>query len=138
MKGFRYLFLAFIALFVTACGSEDKVEMSTVSGEVSYLSKIAIPAEAVVTVTLSDVSRVDAPAEELTALVFNSDGKQSPFPFELQYDKSQIKENNRYVVRATITMNDKLMFTTDKAYPVINDPSNTDKVELVLVRAPRG
>jgi putative lipoprotein len=58
-------------------------------------------------------------------------GKQVPFPFELKYDPSRIDTRMSYSVRAVITQDGRLLFTTDTTYRVITG-GNPVSVELVL------
>ncbi|MEZ8279748.1 YbaY family lipoprotein [Vibrio splendidus] len=104
-----------------------------VSGTVSYRERIALPENAVVTVTLEDISLADAPSTVIATQEFTTDGKQVPFAFELSYDNNKIKANHRYNMRATIHVDGKLRFTTDTIKSVITDVENTQQADLRLV-----
>ncbi|WP_261903807.1 YbaY family lipoprotein [Vibrio fortis] len=128
--------------FLAGCQSTEQSEapqqvvaenMKMVTGTVSYRERIALPENALVTVTLEDISLADAPSKVLATQEFTTDGKQVPFAFELKYDASQIKDNHRYNVRATIHVDSKLRFTTDTIAPVITDSANTESLDLRLV-----
>ncbi|TKG01549.1 YbaY family lipoprotein, partial [Vibrio lentus] len=67
-----------------------------ISGTVSYRERIALPENAVVTVTLEDISLADAPSTVIATQEFTTDGKQVPFAFELSYDNNKIQPNHRY------------------------------------------
>ncbi|WP_117233308.1 YbaY family lipoprotein [Vibrio maerlii] len=110
-----------------------KEEILSISGTMAYRERIALPADAVITVRLEDVSLADAPAKVISEQEFTSDGDQVPLDFRLSYSNLDIKPNHRYSVRATIHVNGKLRFTTDSSYPVITDPNNTSDVNLRLV-----
>jgi len=111
----------------------ENMNMKMVTGTVSYRERIALPENALVTVTLEDISLADAPSKVLATQEFTTDGKQVPFAFELKYDASQIKANHRYNVRASIHVDSKLRFTTDTIAPVITDAANTESLNLRLV-----
>ncbi|MEZ8229732.1 YbaY family lipoprotein [Vibrio splendidus] len=104
-----------------------------ISGTVSYRERIALPENAVVTVTLEDISLADAPSTVIATQEFTTDGKQVPFAFELSYDNNKIKANHRYNMRATIHVDGKLRFTTDTIKSVITDVENTQQADLRLV-----
>lgn len=106
-----------------------------VTATVTYRERIALPANAEVTVTLEDISRADAPADVLTSQTLVSGGANVPFTFELPYDPAQIDEGALYSVRAQITVDGVLWFTSDTIAPVLTRGAGTD-VELVLVRVP--
>ncbi|OQQ10689.1 lipo-like protein [Vibrio splendidus] len=115
--------------------SQEVVAENTqvVSGTVSYRERIALPENAVVTVTLEDISLADAPSTVIATQEFTTDGKQVPFAFELSYDNDKIKANHRYNMRASIHVDGKLRFTTDTIKSVITDVENTQQADLRLI-----
>ncbi|MEZ8170050.1 YbaY family lipoprotein [Vibrio tasmaniensis 1F-187] len=115
--------------------SQEVVAENTqvISGTVSYRERIALPENAVVTVTLEDISLADAPSTVIATQEFTTDGKQVPFAFELSYDNDKIKANHRYNMRASIHVDGKLRFTTDTIKSVITDVENTQQADLSLV-----
>ncbi|MCG7585304.1 YbaY family lipoprotein [Photobacterium sp. OFAV2-7] len=136
MKKIFTLLSALIALLViSACTNliKQDADLGTVDGSLTYKERIALPNNARITVTLSDVSKMDVPAEVISSQAFLSDGKQVPFDFQLNFMKEEIKPNHTYSVSARIEVNGKLMFITDTSNPVITDPSLTTKLNLMLV-----
>lgn len=115
--------------------SQEVVAENTqvISGTVSYRERIALPENAVVTVTLEDISLADVPSTVIATQEFTTDGKQVPFAFELSYDNNKIKANHRYNMRASIHVDGKLRFTTDTIKSVITDVENTQQADLRLV-----
>ncbi|WP_299691290.1 YbaY family lipoprotein [uncultured Vibrio sp.] len=118
-----------------ANASQEAVAQYTqvISGTVAYRERIALPDNAVVTVTLEDVSLADAPSQVIATQEFTTDGKQVPFAFELGYDDDKINATHRYNLRATIHVDGQLRFTTDTIRSVITDVENTQHVDLRLV-----
>ncbi|MEZ0333391.1 MAG: YbaY family lipoprotein, partial [Gemmatimonadales bacterium] len=112
-------------------------ETKAVTGTVAYRERIALPADAVIQVQLSDVSRQDAPAQVIAETTFTAAGRQVPFPFELRYHPDRIEPNHTYAVRATIRGEGRLLFTTDAAHHVITR-GNPGEVSLMLVSAGGG
>ena len=100
---------------------DDRTEAGStqakVTGEASYLVRMAVPPEAVLTVRLEDVSIADASAAVLGEQVIEMQGRQVPIPFEIPYDTSRIDEHHRYIVRATIHWDERMMFTSTEAHP---------------------
>ncbi|MGR5127420.1 YbaY family lipoprotein [Photobacterium swingsii] len=124
------------ALAITACSTiiqKDK-GMNSVEGTVSYRERIALPANAKVTVTLSDVSLMDVAAEVISQQSFLADGKQVPFNFLLDYETDEIIANHTYAVSARIEVDGKLMFITDTSNRVITDANKTENIDLMLVK----
>jgi putative lipoprotein len=105
-----------------------------ITGTVTYLVRMALPADAAIDIRLEDVSRADAPATVVAENIFGAAGKQVPIPFQLPYSAKDIQPNHRYHVRARITLEGKLLFTTTHAYPVITGGAPTN-VSLVLQQA---
>lgn len=106
---------------------------NVVSGTVTYrMQTRVLPPTAILTVSLLDVSRADAPSLPIAQQRIETAGKLVPFAFDMAYDRTKIQERNRYAVRAEIRDGDRLLFTTDTNYPVItqNNPRN---VEITLV-----
>ncbi|GAB2657592.1 YbaY family lipoprotein [Vibrio panuliri] len=118
------------------CQSEptSQVQMQqSVTGTVAYRERILLPDNAVVTVRLQDISLADAPAKLVAEQVMETEGKQVPFAFTLDYDADTILPGHTYAVSARIEVNGKLHFTTDTVYPVINDEAKTQHRDLMLV-----
>ncbi|MUL15892.1 YbaY family lipoprotein [Aliivibrio fischeri] len=104
----------------------------SVTGTVGYRERIALPANAVVTVTLEDISLADAPSKTITEQTFEVGENSSPFAYSLEFNTADIQANHRYAVRATIKVDDKLRFTTDTNYAVITDEATTLNQDLLL------
>ncbi|MCK2184133.1 YbaY family lipoprotein [Halomonas getboli] len=111
------------ALLLAGCGAQmaseeqamqqpDNSLMRVISGEVWYRERMALPPGARVVVTLEEQSRADAPATVLTDYTHNVDGSQPPYPFRLAYNPEAIDERMTYGLRARITMDGELLFTS--------------------------
>ncbi len=59
-----------------------------------------------------------------------------PFRFQISYDDAAIQPRRRYVVRATVRQQGRLLFTTDQAYPVLTGGAAAP-LNLLLVSAAR-
>jgi putative lipoprotein len=109
---------------------------AVVSGTVTYLQRIALAPNSVITVELQDISLADAPATVLGRSVIVIRDQQVPVPFVVPYNSADIVEGNRYAVRATITdPTGALIFTSDTVVPVITNGAPTEGVEIVVVPA---
>lgn len=103
---------------------------SSVSGTVFYLPRIALSPNAVVEVSLVDVSRADAPAITLASEQIVSAGRQVPLPFKLLYDAGQIDARYTYAVQSRITVDGELQFISTTQVPVITNDSPTEGVQV--------
>jgi putative lipoprotein len=104
-----------------------------VTGSITYLEKIALPAGAIVDIKLLDVSKQDAPSVNIGQQVITTSGQQVPFAFEIKYNTSAIDPRFTYAVRANIAVDGNLWFTTDARYAVITQ-GQPSRVEMVLKR----
>ncbi|TGV30146.1 hypothetical protein EN811_29165, partial [bacterium M00.F.Ca.ET.168.01.1.1] len=84
----------------------------TLQGEATYRERIALPPNAVLSVQLADVSLADAPAAIIGERKVAPAG-QVPIRFEIGFDPQVIRPNMTYALQARITIDDKLLFTTD-------------------------
>ncbi|GAB6259965.1 YbaY family lipoprotein [Photobacterium sp. CCB-ST2H9] len=135
-KMFALLTLLITAMVISACTNliTKDAGVSKIEGSLAYRERIALPDDALITVTLSDVSLMDAPAEVISSQSYLAGGKQVPFSFTLQYMEGEVKPAHTYAVSARIELNGKLLFITDTANHVITDPAKTTKLDLMLVK----
>ncbi|RWR00689.1 hypothetical protein ED28_17665 [[Pantoea] beijingensis] len=122
------------ALGANGAGQQAVIAQPNVSGSVYILQRIALPPDAVLTVTLSDASLADAPSKVLSQRVARTEGKQSPFRFVLPFNPADIQPNARILLSAAITIDGKMAFITDTVQPVINGGGT--KIDLTLVPVP--
>ncbi|HKK28995.1 MAG TPA: YbaY family lipoprotein [Alphaproteobacteria bacterium] len=101
-----------------------------VSGKALYRERITVPPEAVFTAMLQDISLADAPAVEIGRVVMDPAG-QPPYEFSIIYDAGRIDQRHTYAVRTTITVGERLMFTSDAVHPVLTRGS-PDHVEILM------
>ncbi len=101
--------------------SGDAGTTLTVSGTVVYPQRMALVPEAVTTVTLEDTALADARSTQLA--VQHIVGGQVPIPFELTVQADAIEETAQLAVRARITVDDQLNWTSDTAHLVARDQS---------------
>lgn len=81
---------------------------------------MALPPNAVLTVTVSDASMADAPSKVIAQKAVRTEGKQAPFSFVLPFNPADIQPNARLLLSAAITIDDKMVFVTDTVKPIIN------------------
>lgn len=102
-------------------------------GQALYRERIALPPDVVFEATLLDVSRADVIAETVGSFRLENPGPV-PIRFEIPYDPAKVDDRHTYAVRARILQGDRLLFTTDKVYPVLTRGAGSE-VDLLLVRA---
>lgn len=118
---------------LAGCGGSSE---SGVTGTVTYLQRIALPPDAVVTVRIEDVSKADALAEVMGEQVIQTKGAQVPIPFSVPYDPDKIIDNHTYSLRVWIEDGTgKLLFINDTSIPVITNGNPTLDIEVIVVPA---
>jgi putative lipoprotein len=108
------LLVAAVAI-LASCATWDEQPAgprAEVTGTVTYRLRIALPPQAMVRVSLSDVSRADAPAELIARATFATHGRQAPIAFALPYDPSRIDPGAHYAVDARIESEGRLLYVT--------------------------
>ena len=112
--------VAALALFPTApLHAQPTDDFVIVSGSAAYRQRIAMPPDAVLTVRVEDVSRADAPAPVLAETREPFGARQVPITFSLHVPSAAIDPRLSYAVRATITVDGQLRFTTTRSYAVL-------------------
>jgi len=129
MRWKRYWVVFAFALSMLSCSKE-----ATVTGSVFYRERMAMPPNAIVEVSLIDVSRADAKAVLLARLTIDEPG-QVPVAFALSYDPSLIDERNTYQVQARILVDGRLAWISTTAHLVITR-GNPSKVDVLVQRVP--
>lgn len=118
-----FTLLSFIFLSLVGCSpkeqttTHDAEKSMKISGEAFYRERIAVPPEVQFEVFLEDVSLADAPAK-IIGRQQTSNAGQPPYKFDIDYLPSAILAGHRYNLRARLTLNGELLFTTDQTNPV--------------------
>jgi putative lipoprotein len=107
-----------------ATSSQSTGATATVTGTALYRERLALPQTTIFEAVLEDTSLVDAPAVRIGSCKKDHPGNP-PFHFSIAYDPAKIVESHTYLVRATITLDGKLMFTSTSSHPVITKGNPT-------------
>ena len=126
-----HMLAAGAAVALSACAHVEPPSRAVVTGQVLYRERILLAPPGVVTVTLADTSRADAPAQVIATQVIEG-VTAPPIKFALSYDPAWIIPNHTYTVSARIEVDGRLRFITDTHTPVITNGAPTH-VEMVAV-----
>jgi uncharacterized lipoprotein YbaY len=121
-----------------AAPAEQAPLSGVLTGTVTYMQRIALPPNSVVTVQLADVSKADAAATVITSQTIETAGAQVPIPFELTYDPATIDPKSTYAVSARITLDDQLTWISPDANLVLTNGSPVTGVEIQMQQAGAG
>ena len=97
------------AQLLAASAGTETIEVS-----VLYRERIMLPPGSFVTVTLSDVTKMDVPATEISS-ASHEITTGPPYRLTLFYDPETIVDNHRYSLKARIENNEKLLFISTEA-----------------------
>jgi putative lipoprotein len=94
------------------------VAAGVLSGEVFYRERVALPPNAVLEVSLVDVTRPGG-LGELVASVQIKPNRQGPIPFEIRYGDGDVEARRSYAVRANILADGRLLFVSARSQRVL-------------------
>ena len=138
VRGGRLPAVLVLILMLGSCAAVSGAADMHVTGNATYRERVAAPPGSRVIVTLSDVSRADAPSVELARQDIALDGRNVPVAFDLAVDPAKIEPRRTYAVRAVLrSADDILLWTTDTVHAVPHDEDDPDLGMLVMVRASR-
>ncbi|HUS42985.1 MAG TPA: YbaY family lipoprotein [Ilumatobacteraceae bacterium] len=127
--------IAVAVLMLSACGvdSDSPTVTGTVVAPPQAPSIDRLPTNAVLTVTLEDVSRADAPTTILSMQEIDLADVSFPVAFELPYDLGDIADRNTYRVAARVASAGDLLMISDTVIPVITNGAPTSGVEVPMI-----
>ena len=125
--------IAALALVMAACGGVR----DAVTGTITFDGDDAIPAGAVVTVELRDVSLQDA-ASTLIASQTVADPEHFPIDFAVPYEPGDIDPRATYGLQVRITLGDRLIYINDTAFDVLTGGSPSSGVDMWVIAVDGG
>ncbi|WP_332712844.1 META domain-containing protein [Pelagibacterium mangrovi] len=132
IKSTAFSIVALSALLMSGAAMADDM---TITGDISYRERIALPDNAVATISLIDVSLADAPAQTLAQQVIDPAG-QVPIGFVLDVASGDVVSGHSYAISARIDVGGELWFINDTRISV--DPANHDAPISVPLVSARG
>lgn len=116
-------------------GQAVTIQQHSITANVFYLQRIALPPGAQVSLILEDVSKMDVTAEVIAKQTITAVGAP-PYQVDLRYNAAQIKPQHRYALRAQIEHNGQLLFTnTEHVDAFANQSVKPTEILLSQVRA---
>lgn len=93
-------------------------EVLVLTGTALYRERIAMPARAVLTVQLQNISRANAPAQVVAQTRQAFGNLQVPLAYRLEVPRAALDPRMRYALRATVRVDGELHFSTTQVHPV--------------------
>ncbi|MEP9397328.1 YbaY family lipoprotein [Mesorhizobium sp. KR2-14] len=109
--------------------AQSLAEDKTITGEVLYRERNALPPDAVLTVQLIETSPAGEPSAIIGQQVIPKPG-QVPIKFEVHFNPLAVRPTATYLLEATISVDHTLWFENDSRYEV--DPLTAGPQTLVL------
>lgn len=109
---------------------------TSVNGTVTHLQFIALPDDAVLSVKLLDVTNPGpgiTVAPVIAEATMPTNGNQVPFTFSLPVSPAEIDQTHTYAVKAEISYDGRVMFTTAQP-PLVLTMGNPSHVDIVLTQ----
>lgn len=91
---------------------KEEAAMSKIDVSVMYRERILLPENAMLKVTLEDISLADAPSKTIAQTEMTLTGAP-PYNTTLNFKAADLTANNTYGIRATIHVDEALRFTSD-------------------------
>ena len=115
-------------------GQAVTIQQHSITANVYYLQRIALPPGAQVSLVLEDISKMDVAAEVIAQQTITAVGSP-PYQMDLRYNAAQIKPQHRYALRARIELNGQLLFTnTEQVDAFTNQDAKPTKILVSQVR----
>lgn len=132
----RSLLLATLAVAATPARADGEEPLLTISGELTYLQRIALPDDAVAIVELKPADAADGAsvtAEEIIPLR----GRQVPVAFELKVERARLDSEKSYILRGGIREGSRLRWLSEPvAVDVASDAVSLGTVQVRPYQAP--
>lgn len=99
-------------------GAALPVAAGVLSGEVFYRERVALPPNAVLEVSLVDVTRPGGLGELVASVQIKPD-RQVPISFEIRYGDGDVEQRRSYAVRANILADGRLLYVSARSQRVL-------------------
>ena len=117
-----------LTLVVVACGGEH----NAVTGTITFDGDPAIPAGAVLSVEVRDVSLQDV-SSSLIASQTIEDPERFPIDFAVPYEPDDIDPRATYGLQAKITIQDRLIYINDTTFEVLTRGNPSRGVDIWVI-----
>jgi putative lipoprotein len=133
MKMMRMILgLGFALLLLAGPGVASAQSPAAVSGTLTYRERVALPANAIVTVQIAEL-RAGAAPQVIAEQRFTTNGAQPPFRYTISYDPARINASAQYTIQSNISVDGQARFSTNQVYRVITGGAPVSDVNIVLV-----
>ena len=82
--------------------SAVSVGKAAITGRITHRPAITLPPNAVVNIAMLRASHAGSPSATISEIEFSADGQRVPLPFIIRYDRADVEQGRRYVLRAHV------------------------------------
>jgi putative lipoprotein len=129
--------LVFSLVLLSVPGMVSAQSTAAVSGTLTYRERIALPANAIVTVQIAEL-RAGAMPLVIAEQRFTTNGAQPPFRYTIAYDPTRINSSAQYTIQSNISVDGQVRFSTNQVYRVITGGAPVSDVNIMLVASGTG
>ncbi|MEI6179751.1 MAG: YbaY family lipoprotein [Chloroflexales bacterium] len=129
-------FLTVLLLLAVPSFVDAQTTPAAVSGTLTYRDRVALPANAVVTVQIAEVPTAGRSGLVIAEQRFTTNGAQPPFRYNIPYDSARIDAAKQYTVQANIKLGGQIRYATNTVYRVISQGAGVIDINLVLAPSP--
>lgn len=127
----RCIGLVCVLLSILLMTGTARAASQVLSGTVTYDERIALPASAVLEVSLVDASQAEAAAKKIATTSIRIQ-RQGPVRYRLRFDDLRIQQGGRYALEAHISVGSTMWFVSTQINPVFD--GGQDKTDMALER----
>jgi putative lipoprotein len=124
----RFFAIVWALMFVASAAPPTRA--GVLSGEIFYRERVALPPNAVLEVSLVDVTRPGG-LGDLVASVQIRPSRQVPIPFEIRFGDGDVEPRRSYAVRANIVADGRLLFASARSQRVLTQ-GHPDAVRILM------
>jgi putative lipoprotein len=124
--------LVFTLLLLFTTGMASAQGTAAVSGTLTYRERVALPANAIVTVQIAEL-RAGSTPQVIAEQRFTTNGAQPPFRYTIAYDPTRINNSAQYTIQSNISVDGQVRFRTNQVYRVITGGAPVSDVNIILV-----
>lgn len=120
------------SLFIGCSPDSNNKKILQIEGSANFNERMAIPENTIFEVSLVDIT--DTTKEvKIIAKYEQKNAAQPPYNYKLTYKKDDIDTAKKYILRAQVKQNNRVLFTTQENYAVINGIT-PETTSLLLVK----
>ncbi|WP_322821808.1 YbaY family lipoprotein [Chloroflexus sp.] len=125
-----YTLIGLLLTFIPASAIAQPT--ASLSGIITYREQITLPADALVTLQIAEVTSQGTGGRVVVEQTFTTNGAQPPFRFNLAYNPTLIDAGRVYTLQGRIQSGGRTLFSTNTLIPVITGNAPRTDIQVVM------